>query len=445
MSLRALAVALLAIASVACTSTPTITPTPAPTPSPGPTSPATPPPTAPPTPTLAPTPTLVPAPTPTPTPTPTVAPTTTPTATPTATPTPTPTATPAPVAWPAAKHISGGGFSQPAVAVDAAGSVHIAATAADNEGIWYLTNVSGSWVTQQVVAPWYSDLEEIGMVGQPAIAVDPTDGSVWIVFVYWRCIDCAPGGSAGIFLINNVAGTWSEPVQRESDPAVSPSLAVRDGRVYLAFELPGLYGHRYGPILFGTDVSGAWQRQQIVQAGEQPNLVLNTDGRAGVLFAGANAMRYAHQKPNGSFVIERVSGTDGVVGALWFSLLAVDTVTGDSWAAWTGGTAGVHPVFLAKRGADGWSDPIAAIPDGDLSGFGVRDGVVQLTAEKSTGGLIYASNGSGAFVEQIVDASRTYWDDAAFALLPTGRPIVVITRETPGNDSGIWFLKGPAL
>jgi hypothetical protein len=43
----------------------------------------------------------------------------------------------------------------------------------------------------------------------------------------------------------------------------------------------------------------------------------------------------------------------------------------------------------------------------------------------------------------MVDAARTYWDDAAFALLPSGRPVIVIARDTPGNDSGMWFLKGP--
>ncbi len=281
------------------------------------------------------------------------------------------------------------------------------------------------------------------MVGQAAIAVDPSDGSVWIAFVYWRCTDCAPAGSDGIFIVNNVGGTWSAPVQRESTGAVSPSLAVRAGRVYLAWELPGDYGHRYGPVVFGTDVSGAWQTQPLVQRGEQPSLVLKADGRVGVLFAGANAMRYADQKPNGSFVIEPLPGTSDASGTLWDSALAFDAVTGETWAAWTGGTSGVHPVFVAKRGPDGWSDPIAALPDGDLSGLGVRAGVVQLTAEKSTGGLIFASNGSGAFVEQMVDAARTYWDDAAFALLPSGRPVIVIARDTPGNDSGMWFLKGP--
>lgn len=283
------------------------------------------------------------------------------------------------------------------------------------------------------------------MVGQAAIAIDPSDRSVWIAFVYWRCTDCAPAGSSGIFTVNNAAGTWSEPVHRESTGAVSPSLAVRDGRVYLAWELPGDYGHRYGPVVFGTDVSGAWQTQQLVQRGEQPSLLLKADGRVGVLFAGANAMRYADQKPNGSFVIEHLPGTSGVAETLWDSLLAGDAVTGETWAAWTGGNSGVHPVFLAKRGADGWSDPIAAVPDGDLSGLGVRDGVVHLTAEKSTGGLIYASNASGSFVEQILEAARTYWDDAAFAILPTGRPIVVIARDEPGNRSGMWFLKGPPV
>jgi hypothetical protein len=208
--------------------------------------------------------------------------------------------------------------------------------------------------------------------------------------------------------------------------------------MYLAWELPGNYGHRYGPIVFGTDVSGAWQTQQLVQAGEQPNLVINAEGRVGVLFAGANAMRYAYQKVNGSFVIEPLPGSSNTPGPLWNSLLAVDAVNGDIWASWTGG-------FLAKRGASGWSDPIAAV-SGDLAGLAVRNGVVQLAAEKSTGGLVYATNGSGVFVEQVVDASRTYWDDAAFALLPTGRPIVVIARDEPdAGRSGMWFLKGPQV
>lgn len=437
MNKRELTATLITFALAACTSTPTTTSTPGPTSTP--TVPPAPPPTAPPSPTLAPTPTLVPTPTPTPRPTPTVAPTATPTVVPTATPSATPTATPPP-AWPAANHISGGGFSQPAVAVDASGKVHIAATAADNEGIWYLSNASGRWVTQQVVAPWTSDLEEIGMVGQPAIAIDPTDESVWIAFVYWRCTDCAPAGSDGIFTVNNVAGTWSDPVQRGSTGAVSPSLAVRDGRVYLAYELPGDYGHRFGPVMFGTDAPGAWVVQQIAQAGTMPNLVLNADGQVEVLLDGANAMRNAYQKPNGSFVIERLPGTTDVVGSFWKSLLAVDAVSGDTWAAWTGDST----VFVATRGATGWSDPITAIPGGDLIGLGVRDGVIQLAVDKS--GVTYASNGSGAFVEQIIATpSNFWWGDAAFALLPTGRPIVVIARDIPSSQSGMWFLKGPPV
>lgn len=440
MNTRALTAALIVVALAACTSTPTITPTPAPTPSPGPTAPATPPPTAPPTPTLAPTPTLVPTPTPTPAPTLVPTPTVAPTATPTAPPTATPTATPTPVAWPQANHISGGGFSQPAVAVAASGSVHIAATAADNDGIWYLTNASGSWVSQQVVTPWSEDPDMTGIVGLPAIAIDPTDGSVWIAFVHWRCAECAPSGSAGIFVINNVAGTWSEPVRRGSDGAVSPSLAVRDGRVSLAYELPGDYGHRFGPVMFGTDAPGAWEVQQLVQAGTMPHLVLDADGQVEVLVVGDNSMRYAYQKPNGSFVVERLPGTTGVVGPFWNSRLAVDAVSGDTWAAWTAN----RTIFVATRGVAGWPDPITAILDGDLIGLGVRDGVIQLAADKS--GVTYASSASGTFLEQVIASpSNFYWGDAAFALLPTGRPIVVIARDIPSDQSGMWFLKGPAV
>jgi hypothetical protein len=224
MKKRALTAALIVLALAACTATPTITPTPLPTVTTAPTETLAP--TPPPTGSHRTTPPWVATPTPRPTVSPTTTPTATPTATPSATPTvapsATPTVAPTPVAWPAGNHISGGGFSQPAVAVDATGKVHIAATAADNEGIWYISNAGGSWVAQQVVAPWISDLDETGVVGQPAIAVDPIDGSVWIAFVYWRCIECMPNGSEGVFTIDNVAGTWSAPVQRESAGVLVP-------------------------------------------------------------------------------------------------------------------------------------------------------------------------------------------------------------------------------
>jgi len=441
MNERALTAALILLALAACTSTPSLTPIPAPTATPAttenPTIPSSPTPSAVPT----------PAPVATPTATPTVQPTATPTATATVAPSPTPTVAPTLAPWPAAKHIAGGGFSQPAVAVDPSGNVHIAATAADNEGIWYLTNASGTWVEQQLVNPWNSDPEMTGSVDEPTLAIDPSDGSVWVAFVYWQCADCGTGWPDGVYMVNNAGGTWSDPVALDTgDGATYPSLAVRDGRMYLAWAVAGDYFHRYGPVGFGTDASGSWDVRQIAKAGAFPRIAVQSDGRIGILFGGSS-VRYADQKGSGSFITERLPDTAGNVGSFAHPVIAVDPISGDTWAAWTthtGAYGNVNDVYVASHGPQGWSDPILAIPDGELIGLGVRDGLSQVTADKS--GVTYASDASGSFVEQVIASPSNFsWPDAAFVLQQSGRPLVVIARDIPSNQSGLWFLKGPGV
>lgn len=331
------------------------------------------------------------------------------------------------------------------MAVDPSGNVHIVATGADNDGIWYVTNASGNWVAQQVVAPWDEDPELTGAVDEPTIAVDPSDGSVWIAFVYWQCTDCAPGWPDGIYLINNVAGRWSDPVSQDTgDGAMHPSLAVRDNHIYIAWAVSGDYFHRYGPVGFATDASGGWESWQVAKAGAFPKVALDTSGQVNILFGG-DSVRYAKQRANGSFFVEPLPGTAGSVGHFAHPVPAIDPATGDIWAAWTthsGEYGQIADVFVATRGSDGWSEPMSALPGGELIGLGVRQGVAQLAAEES--GITYANNVGGAFVEQFLYRPSNFsWASAAFALLPSGRPVIVIARDTPGNDSGMWFLKGP--
>ena len=179
--------------------------------------------------------------------------------------------------------------------------------------------------------------------------------------------------------------------------------------------------------------------QLVAQRGILPHLLLDAAARVGILFA-ASDIRYARQTASGDFAIEHLPSTGDAAAAWVYSSLGIDTISGNPWAAWVG----QNGVYVATRGAGGWSDPITAIPDGDLIGLGVRDGVVQLIGVGS--GLIYASNASGTFAQQVLDTSTNfYWGNATFALLPSGRPIVVIARDTPGNDSGMWLLKGPAV
>jgi hypothetical protein len=192
-------------------------------------------------------------------------------------------------------------------------------------------------------------------------------------------------------------------------------------------------------VAFGTDASGAWAVQPVAKAGAFAHLIVN-DARPAILFGG-NAVRYAQQRNDGSFSVQTLPGTKGVVGSFVYPVIGIDSVTGQSWAAWTTAT---NDVFVATRTDSGWSDPVPAMADAQVVGIGVRDGVVHLAADRS--GLIYATNVSGQFVEQALDDTSTYWGAATLALLPSGRPIVVLARDEPvARRSGIWLLKGPAL
>jgi hypothetical protein len=121
-------------------------------------------------------------------------------------------------------------------------------------------------------------------------------------------------------------------------------------------------------------------------------------------------------------------------------LLGVDPINGGQWAAWNTAT---DDVVIATSTATGWSEPAPALQEAELTRLAVSDGVVQLLANKS--GLTYATNASGSFMEQLIDpATDHFWGDTAFALLPSGRPIVVIARDEPvASRSGLWIQKGP--
>jgi hypothetical protein len=131
---------------------------------------------------------------------------------------------------------------------------------------------------------------------------------------------------------------------------------------------------------------------------------------------------------------------------LFYSVLAADAVSGAVWAAWSAPAddQGNYDVHVASSGPNEFADPVVAITGGDLIGFGVHDGVAQLIATKS--GITYASNASGAFVEQVITTTEAFWGTAAFALGLNGRPLVVYTHDADtGGGPGIWFLKGPPI
>lgn len=431
MNLRAPAVTLVVLLA-ACTASPTVTPT------------ATAPPTATPAPTLSPD--TPPTATPTLAPTSTIAPTVPPTAhpTPSASPAPTPVAT-----WTGPDLIASGSFRETDITVDPAGVARVAAagSGAGNRGIWYLTNSSGTWTSEQVsIPPVEPGLDGMQYDGEPSIALDG-DGSVWIAFTRWACDDCAPNPSSGIFYVTNAGGTWSDPTQLSGDECSEPSLAVRDGVIHLAYSegmTPMLSNY---PVWYGTDAGGDWALTRLARNGMTPRVVLDGAGLANVLYASTGGqtrtLRFVSQTPEGTF-----GEAETIPGAIdpYDLELTVDPITGTLWAGWSASSEdGAHiDAIVASRDGAGWSAPLIAMTDGDLTGLGVLGGTVQMVALQTSedwGALLYSINTSGAFETSTIDQAGG--DSSSLTLDSTGRPHIVFALSDPKAQRGLWYAIGP--
>lgn len=424
MNLRAPAAALAVLVLAACSATPTTTPTAQPTTSPVPTmSSGT---------TWAPTPTLAP--------TPTVEPTAPPTAEPTAAPTVGPTSTPA-TSWTGPELVIPGAFDDTAILVDASGAAHVAAAGSvvDNKGIWYLTNASGTWTSERVsTAPPVEGFEGLEYDGEPSIAMD-SDGSTWIAFTRWACDECAPNPSDGIFLVTNAGDTWSEPVQMAGNQTSQPSLVARDGATYLAYAEGMVPGLRSFPVWYRTDSSLV----RVARNGSNPQLWLDSNGSPRILFAAAGIRRAIED--TGTFYLESLPGSNGGMSPRY----AFDPVTSSPAAAWSAWSSDQQHINVMYSGSQFgiWPDPTIAIPDGDVIGLGIYNGVVHLIAVKADpedwGGLLYATNAGGDFAVSTLHGSGGM--NSALAVDSTGRPHIVFTVEDPAGKRGIWYGMGPTV
>ena len=381
------------------------------------------------------------APTVEPTSEPTTEPTVEPTAEPTETPTTEPTSTPS-SEWTAAELVAGGKFAEPVVAIDSAGYVHVAAAGngSDNRGIWYFTNASGAWATKRVTIAPPSSGSYLGEEydGEPSIALD-TDGSVWIAFTRWTCGACAPNPSDGVFYVTNSSGDWSDPTQVAGAQFNSPSLVARDGAFYIALAQGMVPGRSSYPIWYGNLTALAIA--QIAHNGNSPTLYVDPAGRADVLFAD-NDVRFATQTGDGSFDIQFIAGSKGGFSPL----LSVNDEASRVFAAWDGYSADAEHlnVYVAELLPGGWSDPVLAMSDTDLTGLAVgADGIVHIVgangAVDSGNELLYASNAGGEYATTTLSVSGGY--DSALAV--NGQAANVVYAVDSGGKQGVWFLVGP--
>jgi hypothetical protein len=257
--------------------------------------------------------------------------------------------------WTPPQRVWDSAYSEPSMAVDGRGAVHIAARGWN--GLWYLTNETGRWTRARLTRDRVHD-GGTSRAGSPAIALDPSDGSLTVVYVAADG-SCCPGNSALAYVTNRHAGgpgAWSAPrsIPTAGGPEVlDPSLVVRRGVIAIAASV-GLYDAT--SVLFVTNATGRWTHQMIRATGErwagQPSLALDRQGRPVIAYqvhgayAKANAIRLARGTTRtGRFATQLAVAMPGAQGPS----LVLDAKGRPRFSF--GADDGTH---MARRTSSGW-------------------------------------------------------------------------------------------
>jgi hypothetical protein len=206
--------------------------------------------------------------------------------------------------------IHDGNFREPSLVVDRHGASHVAVTG--DTGIWYLTNATGSWVRTRLTTAT-GHLVDV----QPSIAIDSATGALVVAFV-----EVDTGGAPECRQLRYVvhrAGSWSSP--RSATPrnqatcdTVSPSVATRNGRIWIAADITGFACGECLPATgfrLLTNASGSWKSQSVgVHVGAvtaESSLALDSHARPLVIFQQRSSVWYARGTTMaGDFVLGRV-------------------------------------------------------------------------------------------------------------------------------------------
>jgi hypothetical protein len=171
-----------------------------------------------------------------------------------------------------------------AMALDADGHAHIVHLH-DDLMLYYTTNASGSWTTEQVDATH-------GAYSGMAVAVDPV-GSVLVCFRDYL--------DDSLMLAVRYAGEWSVGVLVEGTEAfgygAACDIALDDSAgIHVAYNAEDFDEGVYAGVYYATDASGDWTFAPIDAAGamgEHLSLMLTGDGLAHVAYSGADAVWHA--------------------------------------------------------------------------------------------------------------------------------------------------------
>jgi hypothetical protein len=265
-----------------------------------------------------------------------------------------------PQAWSSPVNVLSGQFFELSAAVDSTGAVHIAA--AGRNGLWYITNRSGSWVaTRILVNPTNKSYQ------QPSIALNAND-RVFIAFSRSSCDDCAPGSTDGIFLLTDkgrARGTFpSTPTKLTPATTAEPSLVIHGGHIYLAYQTACCEPGPLPPLRLKTNASGSWTVSQIAAKGDSPSLQVASNGNP----------RVAYTKPSGIGFAAASSMTGGFSSVTLPGTTANDTApvlalapSGRAHMVWIHSTLTSASVRYSTRVAGAWTTPAGIVSSANLS------------------------------------------------------------------------------
>jgi len=324
------------------------------------------------------------------------------------------------------------------MAIDPAGFVHIVADLRSR--IVDITNESGDWSTIRVAVP----PDDTGY-GGPTLAIDG-DGRMYVAFTTFTAGGDLGPFPDGILLVDGLGNAWSAPTN-VAPHATSPSLAVRDGVVHLAFTealLTDVACEDPLALHYASVVGETVTTSTLYEVGFRPLIALAPDGTTKVVSSDlcglANPPAMHLSDANGTVVIPGTQKDDalvgfGIDGAGLLHIAFIRASEEDE----------VSRLFYTSLTPEGWIEPVPLL-------VGAYDGALAVDARGivhvvgfGEAGLQYASGEHGNFaVLQLVERISNPYGSVAVAVDAGGRPHVAYNDEAGESDTAVWYTVGPA-
>lgn len=336
--------------------------------------------------------------------------------------------TPDPSGWVPPALIAEGRYLEVSLVMDGNGAAHVAAQG--SSGIWHLTNAGGSWTRERLTTTAPHEVHD-----SVAIALDGSDGSLWVAYAQRRD-DTAPNFSSAVAYVTNRGGSWSEPIDIPGSYE-NPLLAVTGGVIHLASEdLEAEDAEDLDDIfrpLYITNSPGDWAAVPVADRGRTSAFGASANGRLELILESwppASELKTIYHATR-----------DDAAGGFELTPL-IEGLPRDSQVAGALDADGVPHLFIGEgfppsvtyvRGLGGSQtdpEPAPFIP-GSVA-FDPQGALHAVEGDR------YLSNVGGSFAAQSL-ACGCEPNDAGIAVDAGGRPHVVVSSR-----DGIWYAVGPA-